>query len=55
MNCRVCDGVDVAWRSSPQIDREVETPVSAVKVVGIGEVGTPAVVAVPESVTVATT
>jgi hypothetical protein len=47
--------MDVARRSSPQIDREVETPVSAVKVVGVREAGSPAVVAVPEIVTVPTT
>ena len=36
----------------PQICREVEMPVSAVKVVAVGDEGAPAVVAVPEIPTV---
>jgi hypothetical protein len=52
----VFDAVEVASRSRPQMAREVETPVSAVKVVATTFVpGAPVAFAVPEIVTVPTT
>jgi hypothetical protein len=52
----VFEAVEVASRSSPQMACEVETPVSAVKVVATTFTpGAPVAFAVPEIVTVPTT
>lgn len=53
-NVLVCEATVVASNSTPQIEEEVETPVSAVKVVAVGAIGAPEEVAVPEMVTVET-